>query len=424
MSKFLLSRERLEAIVDGLRATFGFPAGIAMVLGLLAGFLLPEVDDWLDIAVPLFVFASQDAARSMLETIATATIAVAGVSFSVTIVAFTLSASQLSPRVLRSFRRDLTSQLTLAAFVGTFIYCLAVLVRLGSLGAERVPNLSIAVAVALALISFALFATFIGHITSMLQPSSVIASIAANAASSWTRPYPAEVGPEPAVPDAAVAASESRMRACSPTALRSSDAGFLVAIGARQAVELAARHDALIRQGTAIGEYVLPGQLLAEIWAPDKRAAEAVRSGLAGEFELAAQRTVPQDPAFPVRQLADVALKGLSPGVNDPTTACNAMETMTACLIRLAEIDPPSRVRTDAEGSARFVALAPSLADLIHLGFEQVRVFAEPDPVVASRLLELLASLRGPTAGDQEAQPELDRLTVALKASAPAPRSG
>jgi uncharacterized membrane protein len=90
-------RERVASVGDALRATFGLPAGVAMAGGLVAGLAVPELDRWLDVRVPLFVFASREAARGMLETVATATVAVAGLSFSVTIVAFTLSSSQLSP---------------------------------------------------------------------------------------------------------------------------------------------------------------------------------------------------------------------------------------------------------------------------------------------------------------------------------------
>lgn len=117
-----------------------------MVAGVVLGFGLPAIEDDLELDIPLFDFSSQDIARSLLETIATVTVSVAGLSFSVTVVAFTLSANQLSPRVLRSFRRDRISQVTLAAFLGTFIYSLVLLVRLDTFGGDRIPDLSITLA--------------------------------------------------------------------------------------------------------------------------------------------------------------------------------------------------------------------------------------------------------------------------------------
>jgi uncharacterized membrane protein len=362
------------------------------------GLFLPEVDDWLDVRVPLFVFSTQDAARSMLETIATATVSVAGISISVTIVAFTLSANQLSPRVLRSFRRDLLSQLTLAAFLGTFIYCLAVLVRLGSLGPDRVPKLSVAVAVVLAVLAFALFASFIGHIANMLQPASVIASIADDARSNLRSPYPAGVGAAPTDEAAARAATRERMSTAPTATLACERAGFLVTVGGGELIAWAREHDALIRQCAQIGDFVLPGRPVAEVWAADGRWEEEDGERILSQFSLGPQRTLPQDPGFPVRQLADVALKGLSPGINDPTTALNAMDAMTAGLIEFARGPRPCEVRVDADGVPRLLAARRDLAELVRLGFTQVAAFGGSDPTVMARL-RYLADAIGEAAG-------------------------
>lgn len=409
----LALRERFAVVVDALRATFGFPAALAMALGLIAGLAIPELDRWLGVHVPLFVFATQEAARGMLETVATVTVAVAGLSFSVTIVAFTLSSNQLSPRVLRSFRRDLISQLTLAAFLGTFIYCLAALARLGALGADRVPSLSISLAVVLALASFALFAGFIGHITNMLQPSSIIASILTEA-SAEDRRYPAEIGAEPQAPAQARTAADAAQAGAGET-VRSEGEGFLMAIRGGRIVELAAEADGFVRQQAEIGDYVLPGESLAEVWGPSEDATADLAKQVEAEFELGRQRTVPQDPRFPIRQLADVALKGLSPGINDPTTAQNAVEAMTARLIRIATTDVPSPVRLDEQGEPRFLAQSPDFDDLVAAGFSQVRVFAASDPTFLTRLQELLASLRQVAERERVSTAEIDRQREAIR---------
>lgn len=388
-----LPRERFSAFVDLARATFGVPAAIAMGLGLLLGLGLPEIDAWLDVRVPLFVFSTQEAARGMLETIATATVAVAGISISVTIVAFTLSANQLSPRVLRSFRRDLTSQLTLAAFLGTFIYCLAVLVRLGSLGPARVPNLSIALAVVLAVAAFALFAAFVGHIANMLQPSSVIASVAKDARPGFSRPYPAGIGNDPADERLARSQVEGLMEVRPMTVVRSESQGFLVTVRGGELIALAAEHGALVQQRARVGEYVLPGQVLARAWFGEHGQPDGVERRIAAHFELGPQRTLPQDPGFPVRQLADIALKGLSPGINDPTTAINAMEAMVAGLIEFVDGEHPAEIRVDEDGAPRLIAAVADLDQLVDMGFGQVAVFARSDPTAMARLRELLLTL-------------------------------
>lgn len=419
LSAIGVPRERVAALLDAARATFGFPAAVAMGLGLLAGLGLPEIDNWLDSDVPLLAFSGQDAARSMLETIATTTVAVAGIAISVTIVAFTLTANQLSPRVLRSFRRDLISQLSLAAFLGTFIYCLAVLVRLGSLGPERVPELSIAVAVLLALFAFGLFATFVGHIANMLQPSAIIASIADDARPELERPYPTGIGEEAEDLVAARSEAESMIRAGVELPVKSEGGGFLTVVRGKEIVEMATEHDALVVQRTPVGSYVLPGQAVAVAWLPISGDPGDLADTLATRFEIGRQRTVPQDPAFPVRQLADVALKGLSPAINDPTTASNAMEAMTAGLVRYARSERPGAVRVDDRGCPRFVAEVAELDDLARLGFEQVLRLAKSDPTVLTTLDRLLTRLQEVAAECRTPHAEIDRLLAAIGVTRP-----
>ncbi|HEV2060914.1 MAG TPA: DUF2254 domain-containing protein [Solirubrobacteraceae bacterium] len=387
-------RERAISTWEGVRSSFGFLTGVAMALGLVLGFVLPSVDAALDLGdAPVFGFADPEVGRSLLETVATATVSVAGLSFSVTVVAFTLASSQLSPRVLRTFRADRLSQATLACFLGTFIYCLAVLIRLGSADeGGSVPNLSITLAVALAVVSFAMFAAFIAHIVSMLQPSSIIDGIRATGRRSLESPYPAGVGE---TPDTA-AAERALLRTRDGDGgrpVRADRQGYVSTVYATRLLTSAAGCDAVVVQRVQIGEYVIPGLLLADVWCADHGRREDLVATVRAAFVLGRQRTPVQDPAFAVRQLADIALKGLSPGINDPTTAQNAMEALTALLVRFATGDPVSRLRADEHGVVRLVALAPDLDDLVRLGFEQVRVFAASDPAVSRRLLTLLARI-------------------------------
>ncbi len=255
------------------------------------------------------------------------------------------------------------------------------------------PSISISVAVLLALVAFGLFAGFIGHITNMLQPSSIIASILADADGEGS-PYPTGAGGEPDDPDRALAAAAAVQGAAAAVAVRSEGEGFLTTVRGAKIVACAEERGGLVAQRAPIGEYVLPGQPLAEVWAPDEEAAAGLAAETAAQFELGRQRTVPQDPGFPVRQLADVALKGLSPGINDPTTAQNAMEAMTARLVRFAQLPVASPVRVGDDGAPRFIAAAPTLDHLVRVGFEQVRVFSESDPSFQARLVELLDRLR------------------------------
>lgn len=384
-------RERATGILDNARTTFGFRTGVAMVVGLVAGFGLPAIDAALDIDLPVFDFASQDVARSLLETVATVTVSVAGLSFSVTVVAFTLASAQLSPRVLRTFSADRLSQTTLAWFLGTFIYCLAVLVRIGSAAdGKAVPHLSVTLAIVLAVVAFALFTAFIAHIVRMLQPSTVIEGIRMTGRAAFDPPYPAQVGAEPEAGPAAQRHVSDRRGARPGAAVAAEGVGHVTMLRAAAMLAEATERDGLVVQRVALGEYVTVGTVLAEVWCDDDddraQFVEAVRAG----FLLGTERTPVQDVAFPIRQLADIALKGLSPGINDPTTAENAMNALASVLVRFAAEQPPSPMRADSDDVVRYVACSPDLDDLVRLGFEQVRVFAAPYPVFSRRLLTLL----------------------------------
>lgn len=371
--------------LDALRRSFLATAGTGLTLGLALGLLMPSVDGWLAVDFPL-VDLQENSASSLLQTIGTVVMSVVGISFSVIVVALQLASQQLSPRVLRTFETNRLSQVVLALFVGTFIYCLAVLARLGSV--DGVPELSVSVAIVLALVAFAFFVAFIHEIVNVLQASNIIRRIATDGQQAVERRFPADVGAEPDDRDRAEREVEARMGATRPTAALADDSGYVTAVDS-DVVEVAARHGGLVRQRTMVGDFVVRGAALADVWcaAGDEGLTEEVRHA----FTLSPERTVVQDVAFPIRQLADVALRGVSPSLNDPTTAENAMGFVADGIVRFVERGgPPVPIRVDGDGRPRFVARVPTLDDLVRLGFEQVGAASADYPVLAARLVLLL----------------------------------
>lgn len=400
--------ERASSTWESARSNFGFLAGVAMFVGLIVGFALPTLDDAVKLDPPVLDFVDRDVARSLLQTVATATVSVTGLSFSVTIVAFTLASSQLSPRVLRTFSGDRLSQATLGVFLGTFVYCLAVLVRLGSAGADQpVPHLSITLAVILAFVAFALFAAFIAHIVRMLQPSSVIEHVGETGRAFIERPYPTDVGDDPQDAESAEARVLERCRSGPGVPVHVQADGYVATFLGTHAIKAATANDGLVVQRVRVGDYVWEGMTVAEVWTTRPEDGEALADAVRGTFVVRSQQTPVQDPGFPIRQLADIALKGVSPSVNDPTTAVNAMEAMTSMLLRRIAAETPSRLRADEDGEVRLATVAPDIDDLVRLGFEQVRVFAAAYPVLSRRLIALLKAIddAATSAGCELAEP-------------------
>ena len=383
--------ERASGWWDAIHASFGFLPALGMIIAVVLGFGTARATEVLHIHLPVFAFASHDSARTVLSTIATVTVSVAGLAFSVTVVAFTLASSQLSPRVLRNFRRDRLSQATLALLLGTFVYCIVVLVRLGATGQDQpIPDLSISVAVGSALVAFLFFALFISHIVGMLQPSAVIAAIRADGLRTIRDAYPSRIGDEPPPAAAAAAAVRTIVGRTRPRKVLAESGGFVTLVRGDYLVRAARSADALVRQVRAIGDFVTEGDLLAEVWGGqgsfDQQVLEA--------FEIGEERTLVQDVAFPIRQLADIALKALSPGISDPTTSENAIDAITSLLVAFAGREAVASVRVDEEQHPRFLARAPDLEALSRLGFEQIQACAARDPVVTRHLHAAVARVQ------------------------------
>lgn len=375
--------------------SFWLLPGAGVVTGIVLGLALPSVDESLgfDPRLPFFSFEDPGAARGLLETIATVTVSVAGISFSVTVVALQLASQQLSPRVLRTFQNDRLSQTTLALFLGTFVYALLVLAAF-RVSEDEVPKLSVAVAVVAATAAFLLFVAFIHNIVGSLQASTLIRRMAADGHRTAAAAYPAGVGTEPEDPAAAerlLAERCQRDRALVVSAVR---AGYLITVDGAAVVEAATEANGVVLQRAGVGEFVVTDEPLAQVVVGDVEDPDTLIDRIRDAFQQSQERTIEQDIAFPIRQLADVALRALSPSVNDPTTAENAMGSVADTLIVFARGRRPALLRVDEGGQPRFRTRAPGLDDLTRLGFDQVRQHAAAHPLLATRLIELLMRVR------------------------------
>lgn len=382
----------LIRLLERVRNTFWSLGAISIASAIVAALVLSSFDDSLRLPDAVSFNGSPETARAVLQMIGTVAVTVAGISFSVIVVALVLASQQLSPRVLRSFQRQPLNQAVLALFLGTAAFSLFVLGALDDTG-DQVPELSVTVAMALAAISLGLFVVFLHHMIRSLNASAVIRRIAAEGHEAIEAPYPTEVGTPAEDRGGAEARVEELKGSLPPHEIRAPRAGYLAAVAGNRVLAAADRCDGFVEQVLAVGDFAVTGGLLARAWCPDSRARE-LREEAGQAFELNEERIVEDDTAFPLRQLADIALKGLSPGINDPTTAENAMNSVTDSLVRIARQPEPTMLRLAPSGTPRLRAAAPSLDDLVKLGFDQVRRHGAEQPSFAIRLLEMLAELR------------------------------
>ena len=374
-----------------------FPSLFVAAAGLLA-FLLPALDAVLadsGSSVPAWIDTTAESARITLSTMAGAIITVAGTVFSITIVTLSLASQQFGPRLLRRFMHDLATQVTLGVFLATGFYCLLLLRALGrgSLG-ETVPNVSVLVAVVLVAVSVVVLIVFIHHIAMLIQAPQVVAGVAQDLNDSIERLYPRHAEHEnDAQQDGArmVAALGRPARV-----LESKREGYIQALSEEGLGELAAKHDAVMRLHVHAGHFVSEGTALADVWlrpshAAEDGAGEALAAGVNNCLVVGARRTPRQDAVAAVGELVEVAVRALSPGINDPFTAINCIDRLGAAMARLARKDAPAKYRFDDASRLRVITRPVPFGKVMDAAFDQIRQHARNEVAVTARVLEALA---------------------------------
>jgi uncharacterized membrane protein len=360
------------------------------------------------------MFGTADAARQILTTLAAAVITVVGVVFSITIVTLTLASTQFGPRMLRNFIRDRGTQFTLGTFVATFVYATLVLISIGpaSPGRDFVPHLSITIAVGLVALLMGVLIYFIHHIAASIQLPQVIASIAkdlSRAIDAESHDDGVSVEAGPSVPELLRRMNDGGGRVPAP------ESGYLQFVQHETLIGLAAEKGAVIRLLHRPGHFIVQGHPLATVWPP--QAAEAVSRALRRAHITGSSRTLAQDLAFAVDQLVEIAIRALSPAVNDTFTALTCIDWLGESLCKVTTRWRPLRVHRDGHGFVRVIAAHVSYARLIERAFEKIRQAARGMPAVLIRQLDALAKIADHTTTEQQLELLLEQAALILEAS-------
>ncbi|WIM87487.1 DUF2254 domain-containing protein [Candidatus Mycobacterium wuenschmannii] len=344
------------------------------------------------IRLPTWVLSgTADVARVLLATVAAAIITVVGIVFSITIVALTLASTQFGPRMLRNFVRDPGTQLSLGAFVASFCYAMIGLVSVGGgPHGDFVPHLSITVTLMLTLLDVAVLIYFLNHIATMIQLPVVIADIATTLVNEVT----AMENSDAFSVGVARGPTQDELRTLLTGAgapIRTPRSGYLQVIRHDVLVKIAANANAVVQLPHRPGHFMVAGQVIARVWPPE--AAGSVAERLALGHVAGAYRTLPQDVSFGFDQLVEIALRALSPAVNDTFTGMTCIDWIADCLCRIAPLWHPQRVRRDAEGYIRVIAFQPSFDRLVERTFDTIRQAAIGMPAIMIRQLDAIAKV-------------------------------
>ncbi len=439
-------RTKVMGWLDRLGSSYWFLPAL-MVLGAL---VLSALTAWLDHGIggrqPLTLawiggLERADGARSVLSTVAGSLITVAGVVFSMTLVVLSLASQQFGPRLVGNFMRDRGNQLVLGTFVATFVYCLMVLrtVRTADpiAGTQAfVPQLSLATALVLTLASLGVLLYFMHHTAESMQASYVLARVS-RALTAQILAFPeapreeavgsAEADEEEGSDDGGAREGTPQGAASRPrpeeiqalpedfgrraVTVRARRGGYVQSIDSAGLVELATEHDAVLRLHHPPGSLLMLDGPLADVYPPE--AADDLMGRIESHYLLGPVRTPNQDPYFLFDQLLEVAVRALSPGINDPFTATSCIDRIAEALNLLSRRRLPPPTQVDEGGTLRLVVPRPELAPLAHHLFSELRAHGAGDPLVAGHLAMTLRRVQASTGSDalaRAAEVEVGRL--------------
>lgn len=413
---------------DYLRASFWFlptlmVAGAVAMAGLLIG-VDARVGAKLQERYPQLFDVTAQGARDLLTAIASSMITVAGVTFSITIVTLSLASSQYTSRALRNFLRDRGNQTVLGVFVAIFAYCLVVLFAIRDTAEHSfVPPLSVLVGIVLAFFGIGFLIYFIHHVAHSIQASTMIAETTQETLHAIDHLFPD--GNEDEQEDFACILPPEVVTAkrWQPVAARTS--GYLQDLDIKRMVRLAEEQNIVLRMERAVGDFLLEASPLVSILGATQVAEETVVR-IHRALAVSNHRTIVKDPGFGIRQMVDVAMKALSPGVNDTTTANVCLDHLTVVLARLIQrrLAVPCR---STDGHLRMILQVPSFADLLGESFEQIRQNAAGNVRVLAHLLYSVQQIAPLTENPQrllalQQQVELTAEVVDRTVAAPADR--
>ncbi len=388
-------RQRRAVFVDAVRSRLWPMPALGVVAAVLVGVGLPELDAVIDSrmspTVAGYLFGgSADAAREVLGAVATSLMTVTSLTFSLTLVTLQLASSQYSPRLLRTFAADPFVQRTLALFLATFAYALTVLrtVRNDSEASSLfVPRISVTVAYLLAMASVLALVLFLGHLVRQIRIETMLHHVSKDITDTVRRTAEPQgeqysgISPSPPANCDIVTANSS---------------GFLVQVDEHALVAAAVNAGAVVWIDRPVGANVVAGVPVAFFWAIDSgRGLEngptaALRNCVAGALHTGVERTAAQDIGYGLRQMTDVVVRALSPGINDPTTAVHALNSCTAVLCELVGFRLGARILRDENDAVRVVVAQPDLPELLDLVCGQPQLYGAQDPQVMRALLALL----------------------------------
>ncbi|HEO99092.1 MAG TPA: DUF2254 domain-containing protein [Epsilonproteobacteria bacterium] len=381
---------------DNLQSSFWFLPFLIVLSSVVYAIVLIQADyvganRWLTLWPRIFGVGA-DGARDMLSTLASSTMSVMGITFSMTLLALSLASSQYTSRILRNFMHSHITQVTLGTFAGIYVYCLIVMHAIRTGDVPFVPTLAVFFAFTLVFGGIAILIFFIHHIASSIQASSIIASVTHETNASIDRLFPEK---RESTADHTKGEEKKRLLPSLDErtwyAVPAKMSGYIQNIDHDTIMGLARDRRTIVRMDHGIGAFVVKDTTLVSLaltYPPDQETVAALNEA----YSIDRHRTVEQDTAFGIRQIVDMALKALSPGVNDISTAVMCIDSLTEILTSLACRKFPPQYRYEEE-TLRVIAIVPTFESMLAEAFDQIRGSAAGNLTIMVHMLGAIGTI-------------------------------
>lgn len=338
-----------------------------------------------------------DGARTFLSTVAGSMITIAGVVFSITIVALTLASSQFGPRILINFMRDKGNQIVLGTFISTFVYCLLVLRTIKG-GNENyfIPNLSVSLAGVLTLLSIGVLIYFIHHAASSIHVSNVLTNISRDLEYTINRIFPNKKTDKELIKDMNwwLASHDMPIDYLEKKQIvQSAKSGYLQAVDYEGLFNISTDNQLIIDLKNSPGDFIVKGQIIAEVYITNQDY-DTLLQLILNSFIIGQRRTDEQDLKFVINQLVEISVRSLSPGINDPFTANMCIDRLALALCLLAKRQFPSSKKYDKNNNLRLIINTITFNELLDSAFNDIRNYSGSSLSVSKHILEALRTIK------------------------------
>jgi uncharacterized membrane protein len=398
----------LKSLIYSLRSNFWLIPALLGLLSMIGATAITQADLTLHRALSSVLpipTMSIDSARLALSTVAGSMITIASLVFSMTLVALTLVSQQLGPRILMQFMDDRQTQLALGIFVATFIFALVVLLRIGEglpvgeNGTREVPAVAIFVTALLAILALAMMVQFIHHIATRIQADVIIHELGVELNETAAQTARIQAGNDD-VRAGEMDEVERRFDSAAARKIALPSSGYLHQLDAEAACALAGEHDLCLKMLMRPGQFVLAGRPVFAV--AGEKISDELEDRLCSLASVGSRRTPEASVEFEISALVEVALRALSPGINDPFTAISCIDRLTDGMRALMQRRTERRVFRDDNGTIRLIYVAEPFRRYLDIAFTPIRQSCRGNTLVLDRLSDALSSLEDVAAHDHQ----------------------